>query len=333
MNILYLSCHSIAEYDECKLFHELGHNFFSPGGSYENPQNPTDPKRPPIDAPVYQQLMDVSRQSDKSNLHPELVSWADVIIDHFMPSWISGNAHLLGRKPLIWRTNGQNVGATEADMQRFRDKGLKIVRYSEAERNLPSYAGEDAVIRFGKDPDEYGGWVGNHAVVCNFTQSMKQRGPHCHYDTFKLVTEPFKTYLYGPGNEDSGFEGGLIPYDKLKEVLRNCRVYFYCGTEPAPYTLNFIEAWMTGIPIVALGPKLANTLFPDVNTYDIPNLITNGVDGFYSDDIETLRDYIKLLLTDVTAAHQIGSMGRQKATRVFGIDKTREGWKNFLESL
>jgi len=52
MKILYLSCHSVLEFDEVKLFHELGHEVFSPG-SYVEPLNPGDPMRPGIPGLIY----------------------------------------------------------------------------------------------------------------------------------------------------------------------------------------------------------------------------------------------------------------------------------------
>ena len=38
MKILYLPCHSVHEYDEVRMFHEMGHEIFSPG-AYFNPQS------------------------------------------------------------------------------------------------------------------------------------------------------------------------------------------------------------------------------------------------------------------------------------------------------
>ena len=38
-----------------------------------------------------------------------------------------------------------------------------------------------------------------------------------------------------------------------RDAARRAGVYF-CGAGPPPYTLNFIEAWLAGIPVVALRP-------------------------------------------------------------------------------
>jgi len=55
MNILYVSCHSILEHDEIKLFSELGADVFS-HGAYRNPQQVDDPKRPVLDIPYHTTL-------------------------------------------------------------------------------------------------------------------------------------------------------------------------------------------------------------------------------------------------------------------------------------
>ena len=47
MNILYVGSHSILEYDEVRLLSDLGHDIFSIG-SYTDPANPSDDKRPAI---------------------------------------------------------------------------------------------------------------------------------------------------------------------------------------------------------------------------------------------------------------------------------------------
>jgi len=48
VKLLYLSCHSVLEYAEVKLFKEIGIDEFS-HGVYANPHTPTDIKRPAIE--------------------------------------------------------------------------------------------------------------------------------------------------------------------------------------------------------------------------------------------------------------------------------------------
>jgi glycosyltransferase involved in cell wall biosynthesis len=118
----------------------------------------------------------------------------------------------------------------------------------------------------------------------------------------------------------------------MKQKMRDARAYIYTGTQPASYVLNLIEAMMTGIPIVALGPKHGNSLNigKDADLYEIPDIINNGVNGFWSDDIEQIREWTRALINDVRLARRIGEMGRQRAIELFGMEVIKQKWSDFI---
>ena len=335
MKILYLSVHSILEHDEIKLLTELGHEVFSPGGAYQNPHAPGDKKRPPIpDAPYFDHLCQVAIQCSKEHLHPELIEWADVIMVMHRDDWITNNWEQMKHKTVIWRTIGQSISGSEDVLKPYREQGLKVVRCSDRERFISSNIGADAFIYFYKDPEEFYGYEGTNKIVMTVAQGMPSdtRREHLNYHTFLEATRGFPTHLYGPDNEISGLGGGLVDYEHMKMALRMNRVYMYTGTQPASYTLGFIEAMMTGIPIVAIGEEHAQYIYHD-KLYEIPYIIQNGVNGYFSDNIDKLREYIDLLLNDQKLAKQIGEAGRQTAISIFGKDIVKEQWKTFLNSL
>ena len=334
MKMIYLSCHSILEYDEVSLFTELGIDVFS-YGAYLNPEAPGDKNRPPIKGAKYDNhLIQVAMQYGKENLHPELIDPFDVIMIMHKPEWVTNNWGKLRHKTVIWRSIGQSTLDVENRLQPCRMQGLKIVRYSPMEMTIPGYLGHEATIRFHKDPEEYGNWNGEEKKVVTIGQSMKERNPWCHFDIFEAATEGVKRVLYGPGNEETGdISGGVLSYEDLKKELRNSRVYFYTGTQPAAYTLNFMEAFMTGIPVVAQGPATGNMSSIGQFTYEIPVIIQNGVNGFWNDDIHELRKDIKRLMEDKDYAKQIGDAGRATAIKLFGKQKIKEQWRNFFENL
>jgi len=213
-------------------------------------------------------------------------------------------------------------------------EGLKLVRYSPEEKNIPGYIGSDAMIRFYKDPDEFCGWNGSNEKIITVCQSMKKRQKYCGYGLFESVTKGLPKVVFGPNNEDIEENGGLLSFDDLKEAYRNHRVYFYTGTYPASYTLNFIEAMMTGIPIVAIGPKLADVgVWKGMKTYEVHKIIKHGKNGFCSDDPDELRGNVEYLLAHPDKAKEIGEAGRQTAIKLFGKEKIKEEWREFLEGL
>jgi len=336
MKLLFLSCHSIEEYDELILFRELGIDVFSHGG-YMDQSDPGDPKRPALPPELAQprdeELIKLAQMYPKEALGKELIDKFDVILVMHIPHWITKNWEVLKNKIVIWRTTGQSITANENELRPFRQQGMKIIRYSPRERTIMNFIGEDALIRFYKDPLEWQGWNGKKRQVITVGQNMKNRFPHCNFPLFEQATRRFHRKLFGPDNENSRIKGGLIPYEQLHHELRNNRVYFYTGTHPACYTLNFMEAFMTGTPIVAIGEQHGNMAIGTQRTYEIPDIIQNGVNGYISDDVRTLRKYIKSLMRHYRLAEAISQAGREKAIELFGKTKIKEQWKQFFAQL
>lgn len=343
MKILYLSCHTVLEMDEISLFNEMGHEVFSPG-AYVCPENPGDStmrpgimnlKYNPDIVNQYHRIGAANPGKDgKDHLTKEFVDNFDAVIVMHIPRWIQNNWDAIKHKTVIWRTIGQSVASTEQSLQVYRKHGLKIVRYSPQEMYIPGFIGQDALIRFYKDPQEFKDWNGNNKRVINFTQSMKQRGLACGYQHFLDATAPFPRALFGPGNNEPNFGMGKVPFNRLKQEMRDNRVYFYTGTHPASYTLNFIEAAMTGIPMVCLGPQLGNAeVWRNHNLYEVHQLVENGKNGFVSDSIPELRSYIRQLMNNDALAKKISDAGRKEAIRHFGKDMIMASWMHFFDKV
>ena len=330
MKILYLSVHEILEYDELLLFTELGHECYSMG-AYTHPYGDQGRKRPGIPGMPYEpHFTELATRYSKDDLHPEMIEPMDVIIVMHEPSFIEKNWDKIKHKRVIWRSIGQSVDNIEGRLERYRREGLEIVRYSPAESYIPGYLGADAVIRFYKDPDEYQGWTGERAEIMTLSQSMKFRGEFCHYDIFHEACKGFPATLYGPGNEEEPENGGLLSYEDMKQAMRDYRVFFYTGTHPASYTLSFIEAMMTGTPIVSVGHRHGNSSIFQQRTFEIPEIIRNTNNGFVSDNLEDLRSYLKQLLTDYDMAKAISQNARRTAIELFGKKAIKEQWRVYL---
>jgi glycosyltransferase involved in cell wall biosynthesis len=328
-NILYLSCHSVLEHDEVKLLTELGHNVFSMG-SYINPKSPHDNKRPGFEGYYNDHLQSVAIQCSKENLHQELIDWAQIIIVMHRVDWVLSNWEKMQGKRVIWRAIGQSEPGIENQLIIPKMNGLKLVRYSPGERTITNYAGEDALIRFYKDKEEFNNWNGDIAEVMTVGQSMQQRGDFCHFNFFDQATKDLPRKLFGPENENSGIEGGVLTYEELKKAYRDYRVFFYTGTYPASYTLGFMEALMTGIPVVALGNELWDTKFFKMDVYEVDKIIQNGINGYVSNNLNDLREAVELLLEDKELARKIGQAGRETAIKLYDKDVIRSQWQDFL---
>lgn len=329
MKLLYLSCHAILEYDELKLFEELGVDYFSLG-SYIIPQKPVDPIRPPLSKPQNDKWL--SLPTDRENLDPKLLDEFDKIIIMHKPEWIINNWPVLKGRDVTWRTIGQSTPSVEERLRPMREEGLKVVRYSRHESNIQGNIGCDAIIHFYKDEEEFTGYNGMQREAMVFSQNMKARGEFTQLACFEYITKGLPAHVYGTRNDDLGdLWGGFKTYDQLRQQMRDGRVYIYTGTQPASYTLNFIEAMMTGIPIVAIGEKWGNSMkIAGERTYAIPDIIENGINGFVSDDLNYLRMVTEKLLNDHEFAKKIGRAGRQTAIALFGKDVVKSMWKQYL---
>lgn len=352
LKILYLSCHEVLEYNELKLLTEIEHEInpgysidvFSLGGAFQNPNQSGGFMRSVIPkGRFYPDLYQLAIQCDKDDIHPKLLEWADVCL-------MMHNSAIQGQKEqqrwlvrnwqnfkdynvkVIWRSIGQSVPLIEREIKKYKDQGMKIVRYSPLEEKIPDFAGADAIIRFYEDEELFSGWTGEKKQILVVGQSFKQRAEFLNFPLLERLTTGFSTKVAGTGNEDLGeLWLGYRKYHELISEYRNARVFLYVGgTIPAQYTLSFIEAWMMGIPVVAIGKKLRKHHAFNWDNYEVPDLITNGVNGYVSDDVAELRNYISMLLENHELAKKVGEAGRKKAIELFGRKQKLQEWADML---
>lgn len=335
--VLALS-HSIEEHDQLRLLSGLGYEVFSIGG-YIDPAHPHDPKRGPLDIPFYPHLKKaVDDLGTEDNLGAAQKHVPDAILDWLGDDGVIIWHHLLERlwgqwprlldwkrgsagRRIVWRSVGQTDPNVERTAGFYRAQGLERVAYSPKEANIPGYSGHDALVRFYADSDEWTGWNGNEKVVINITQRMFQRGSACSPWFWNEATQGLPALPLGEGTET-----GVLPLEEMKAHLRNARAYLYTGTRPASYTLGFIEAAMTGIPIVSIGP----------------NAFSQGIDwlaGVFeahelaiasSDDPDVARLGLVALLNSLETAEGHSEAQRERAIDLFGMESVGAAWKAFL---
>lgn len=326
MNLLLLLAHSIEEYDQVRLLSSLGYDVFSIG-AYTDPVHPTDDKRPALPDVAYHAdlaaLVEGDQMAHKTHLPDGLIDWADaIIVHHFPDSWIAGQWDRIRHKRVVWRTVGQSDFRIETIMGRLRQDGLQIVRYSPAEWRAfrDEFAGEDALIRFWKDPDEWDGWTGESGAVVNVTQQLIQRGEFTNGQFWVEATKDLPAIAIGEGSEVVGGMG-VVPYERMKAMLRVGRAYLYTGTQPASYTLGLLEAMMTGIPIVSIGP--GRMWIPDL--FEGHELAWQA-----SDSSREAHEWLRALLSDDDLASAASVEMRARALALFSPDVVGRQWRDFL---
>lgn len=355
-NIVLLLAHAVEEADQLRLLSDIGHNVFSIG-AYTNPAAPSSDIRPPLPQVPYFPDLDAACHAKrvehaehptqvvlpdgirdivdwaKFDLPDEVLEWADVLIyHHFEHTWLAPNWPRLRdwkrgspTRRVIWRTVGQSVEGNERMMAPLRAEGLERVAYSPKEANIPGYSGHDALIRFYKDPAEFGPWTGDIPVVLNVTQDLRQRDPYTNWRFWDAATKGLPAIAMGSGSEVIGGTG-KVPYPKMLEMLRRARCYLYTGTQPASYTLGLIEAMMSGVPVVSIGPR-----WMDVFPYG-PDLFEGHeiADQLWANDPSIARLSLRDLLGDRGIAQGWSEDTRTRAIDLFGMDKIAREWAAYL---
>lgn len=339
--VLLMLAHEVEEAMQVQLMHELGCEVFSIG-AYIDPRNPGgDGKRTPLpQVPFHEDLAravwDTPTPPDnpdtlwaaKDTLPQAVIDWADVIVCHHVEwRWVLGNWPRIRDKRVIWRTVGQSTHENEARMAQLRPEGLQIVRYSPRERHLPYYAGEDALIRFWMDPEEWTGWRGGDSVG-NVTQAMRRRHPWTGWDFWEAATRGLPADPAGPESEEWGGRGALSIAD-LRDYLRGVGAYLYTGTFPASYTLGLIEAMMTGVPLVAAGPNRWARDFAGL-PYGWKLYEAHELAPLTADHPAVARGLLTRLLADDGYAQDIGAQSRALALDLWGKAKIAAQWADFL---
>jgi len=334
MRILYISCHAILEYDEVSLLGRLGHEVF-PVGLYFGGR-PAEAYRPPLAWSAAQEALlkafhasGCAYENREVRLTADFVRLFDLTIVMHELEVFERNWQALRVRPVAWRTIGQGADYMERRMAPYRDRGTYILRYSPAEASYRRYLGGDALLRFHKDPEEYRDWQGDEDIVLTFANDFRQRYPQT-FAAYERATKGLPAKLGGSGNDACANAIGLVPFEKQKSLLRSARVYFYASGLAIPYTLNFMEAWMTGIPVVALAPAAGGESGAHA---EIPRLIEHGRTGLIAATPAEARDFLATLLADRALAARIGAAGREAAAGIFGIAPVSAAWQATLAGL
>jgi glycosyltransferase involved in cell wall biosynthesis len=172
--------------------------------------------------------------------------------------------------------------------------------------------------------EDWGGWTGHWPVVGNVSQHAPE--PHGRDDAlnwrfWEEATQGLPRTFAGPHSEKIGGLGAL-PYDEMRDYLRRIRAYLYTGTQPASYTLGLIEAMMTGVPVVSIGPSWMTWQRDLFEAHDFGEL--------RSDDPALARAAVRRLLDNPTYARAYSGICRDRAIELFGIETVGPQWREFL---
>lgn len=343
LKLLYFSCHETLERDELTIFNKLGFDVF-PIGHYTHPDTPIKSSRGSLPFSINPEFVEMfdryhSYQEIVNNLSKmkcgEIAQYAFKINREFADIFdivyigryaenLTINWSAIQKKKIIFRTISHFLTHVSQYL-----KYVKIVFLSENEKYLYGYK-PDAVIRQPIDTDFYSGWTGGSSQVLTVNKWFKKRGDVSCYKEYEKITTGFNRLVCGFDNEDIPWAISGLSQEEIQKRRQSCGVYYSTCTKPGCVTYSFIEALSTGCPIVSVGPKLGSLSSKQL-TFDIDKFIENGENGFYSDNVEELRNFLKQILLDKKLAEKISKNGREAAIKFFSEEKCLNDWKNFFK--
>lgn len=344
LNILYLACHETLEYDDVRMFTEMGHRVFSVGG-LANPD-----ATPPLTRPVMDRFYsrdwwtafagDFRNDLNAKRISRQFAGRFDLVIVNHDSLWLDLNQEAFSGMPIVFRSVGQSNDHLEIALSRHLD-AVHVVRYSQKEIGLPNFCNAGRVIYFAKFLEDYPQWQPGDRVV-TFHNSFPTRGL-TSVPTLAQYEELARSGgldLYGFLNNGVSVSRDVVSAERQLELFRTAGLYLYVYSLAASYTLSFIEAMLVGVPIIApraatvrsnLG-KIADGLGFSAERYEIADLLDQDPMLLW-DNIEDVRAKIDALLADRDQAWAISQRLRAKAAAMFDVRRIAPKWQQLFSEI
>lgn len=182
------------------------------------------------------------------------------------------------------------------------------------------------VIWQGFDPCEYPESTYEKGII-SLGKAMKERPHYRGYEIYNAVFEkiseknhPTEFKVQEPFQRVFDNNYALAKYYEYVNEIRKHSIYFN-PTIRSPMPRSRGEAMMCGLSTVSL------------NNHDVNLFIKNGVNGFYSNNIEELAEYLKFLLNNPAACKSIGKEARKTSMDLFNIDRYLYEWQRNFDEL
>jgi hypothetical protein len=332
MNILYFPVHEVLEHDDLRLLTALGHRILSTGAFRSPDANGVLRKARPefFSRELYGALgrHPHAIENGVPKLDRAFVDHFDAIIVNQEPLVLEANREAFAGKPVIWRTVGQARRVSERRAWKA-GRNLFVVRCSKRESALPGFIPSTTAIYFGKCEEDFQLWDGRDAFTLTFFNRMARGDAIPSPQQYLDIVDGFEARLFGTGNEGIPMSKGIAPSDHQFELFRRCGAYLYVHSELACYTLNFVEAMMSGTPILAPTARFIAANARDSNwhpmRYEVEELLACGA-GLVYDSITEARRLLRAILQGEIDTSAISAAARRRAVEMFSARKVGEDW-------
>jgi len=136
-----------------------------------------------------------------------------------------------------------------------------------------------------------------------------------NYSGWKRVTDGLPIRLVG---DTKGLSSSAPSTDALVQEYNQCGVYFNSSTL-SPIPTSLLEAMACGCAVVSTA------------TCMMPEIITNGENGYISNDEEELKSYLKLIIENDDLRKKLGDNARQTILDKFSEQDFINNWNQLFD--
>jgi hypothetical protein len=338
--LLYLSTHETLEFDELRIFTDLGFDCFSIG-YWMNPHAPATKIRPAIpNMVVHQDLIDKFKvdypdyklpkaefNTGDIRLNKDFLDNFDVIVN----CWYSNNLKACLNncdKPVVHRTiDMMNTKIEEHLIHLYvRSRPFYLIRMNEVELTKNKTLGVQAIIKQCVEQDKFYGWHGNEAKIFTNIKGAKKR-PDISFDLYDFTTQGHNRILVGSDNDGIAWAKQGVSQEELLSTMQACRVNYVQPRIGAAMIYSFVEAMMVGCPVVTYGTKYNGSY------WQAGKFIKNGINGYCVNSHDEAFTYIDRLMKDKPRAEAMSREARKTALAHFDYSVAAQQWKKFFQDI
>lgn len=183
------------------------------------------------------------------------------------------------------------------------------------------------VIWHGFDPSEFLPATYSKGILSPMGPLVKSRP---HYRGLYLYQQVFspefpKDFLpesLSVPDPDIGYKDNLFAIAKYKNYVDQIR----------QYSVYFNPTLRSPMPRARCEPMMCGVVTVSANNHDVDMFIKNGVNGFYSNDADELREQLIYLMRHPEATRKMGNEAKNTAFSVFNHDRYLADWFNLFNS-
>jgi glycosyltransferase involved in cell wall biosynthesis len=184
------------------------------------------------------------------------------------------------------------------------------------------------VIWHGFDPSEFLPATYSKGILSPLGPLVKSRPHYRGFYLYQQVFSPEFPEIFLPEtlsvpDPDIDYVENVFAIAKYKNYIDQIR----------QYSVYFNPTLRSPMPRARCEPMMCGVVTVNANNHDVDMFIKNGVNGFYSNDPDELREQLLYLMRNPGATRKMGAEARKTAIDVFNHDRYLADWAALLKSV